>query len=189
MKQVNTPGIIYKMMRYSDRSAVALAFSPEYGKLKLFMPRAYSSKGGFMTFVPGSITFNMKETSDLHKFESFGHNPEFYYYTQVPEIMMRLHLVYDFYDHLFHVGEVSRALWSLSQKFNEDNYREVGLYSVYRLLREAGIMFDTLCECGEMAGDHYLYDGQFFCSHCIQVTQSKAFRVDCPLYTSDAAAQ
>ncbi|MDR2870131.1 MAG: recombination protein O N-terminal domain-containing protein [Deferribacteraceae bacterium] len=167
MQEVTTDGLIYRLLRYSDRSAVALAFSPDYGKLKLFVPKAFSSKGGFMTFVPGSISFHKKASSDLHKFVAFSHSADYYFYTQTPEIMMRMHLIYDLYEQLFHVEERCKVLWQLSLKFTEDNYRELGLYTIYRLLREAGVMFEPQCNCNITTGDYKLIDGQLFCASCL----------------------
>jgi DNA repair protein RecO (recombination protein O) len=89
MTEVTTSAIIYRIFKYSDKSAIALALSPQYGKFKLFMPRAYSRKSGFMTFVPGTLTFLIKEHSDLHKFISFTHEPSFYHYIQTPDIIIR----------------------------------------------------------------------------------------------------
>jgi hypothetical protein len=144
-----------------------MAFSPEIGKFKLFMPRAYSSKSGFMTFVPGSVTFLMKESSDLHKFVSFAHEPSFYHYTQTPDIIMRLHLLFDYFDHLYAVGQGCKVFWTLCQKFDEGNYRKLSLYAIYRLLREAGVFFELACaQCGAAEGEMSLLNGELFCSSC-----------------------
>ena len=142
MKNLNTSAIIYRLFRYSDRSAIALAFSPEYGKLKLFMSSAYSRKHGFMTLTPGNLTFDMKERSDLQRFGSFSHDPAYYHYSQTPEIIMRLNICFDFFEHLFHFGEMCPVFWSLCLKYSRDNYRKAGLYTVYRLIKEAGVMFN-----------------------------------------------
>jgi len=166
MKNRNTPAIIYRLFHYSDRSAVALVFSPEFGKLKLFMPAAYNKKGGFMTLTPGSLTFDMKETSDLHRFVSFSHDPVYYHYSQTPEIIIRLNICFDFFEHLFHQGEMCRVFWELCLKYNENNYRKAGLYTVYRLMKEAGVMFSLQCKCGLAEGDISLKDGELYCGKC-----------------------
>lgn len=166
MNQLTTPAVIYKIMHYSDHSAVALAFSPEHGKLKLFIPRAYSKKGGFMTFVPGSITYNVKDSSDLHKFVSFSHDPAYYFYTQTPEIMMRMHIVFDFFDSLYHTAETSKHLWQLICRFDADNFRKAGIYTIYKLLCESGIMFELSCRCGRHDGRISLYNGELYCEKC-----------------------
>ncbi len=166
MKNLNTPAVIYRLFRYSDRSAIALAFSPEYGKLKLFIPNAYNKKSGFMTLTPGSLTFDMKETSDLHRFVSFSHDPAYYHYSQTPEITMRLNICFDFFEHLFHAGEPCRVFWNLCLKYTEDNYRKAGLYTVYRLMKEAGVMFELECKCGAGEGDIVLVGGELRCGKC-----------------------
>ncbi|MDR0454573.1 MAG: recombination protein O N-terminal domain-containing protein [Deferribacteraceae bacterium] len=166
MKSLNTPAIIYRLTRYSDNSAIALAFSPEYGKLKLFMPNAYSKKGGFMTLTPGNLTFIMKDTSDLHRFVAFSHNPAYHYYSQTPEIIVRLNICFDFFEHLFHSGEQCRIFWEMCLKYSEDNCRKAGLYTIYRLMKEAGVMFDLKCKCGSAQGDILLKDGELFCGKC-----------------------
>ncbi|MDR2884869.1 MAG: DNA repair protein RecO C-terminal domain-containing protein [Deferribacteraceae bacterium] len=167
MKEITTSAIIYRIYKYSDRSAVAMAFSPEFGKFKLFMPRAYSSKSGFMTFIPGTVTFQMKDNSDLHKFISFAHEPSYYPYTQTPDIIMRLHLLFDFFDHLYAVGQGCKVFWQLCLKFDEGNYRKVLLYSIYRLLIDSGVNFHLACSrCGADSGDMTLIGGELFCTKC-----------------------
>ena len=46
MERILSEGIIYKISKYADNSAIASAYTLDYGKIKLFMPKAYSSKGG-----------------------------------------------------------------------------------------------------------------------------------------------
>ena len=169
MKSLDTPAIIYRLFQYSDRSAVAQAFSPEYGRLKLFMSDAYGKKGGFMTFTPGSLAFIKKESSDLHKFISFNHDPLFHFYSQTLEITMRMSICFDFFEHLFHLGEPCRSFWNLCLRYNSDNYRKACLYTVYHLMKEAGVMFDLKCKCGGAIGDIRLYEGELFCGNCVSV--------------------
>ena len=70
MERVLSEGIIYKISKYADNSAIASAYTYGYGRIKLFMPKAYSSKGGVQTFIPGEIDFLKKDTSELNKLSS-----------------------------------------------------------------------------------------------------------------------
>ncbi len=169
MKEIVTPAVLYRIYQYSDRSAIAMAFTPEYGKIKLFIKNAYSKKGAPMRFIPGNLTFGMKETSDLNRFGGFSHNPQYYSYLNQPDIMMRLHLSFDFFDNLFNFGEGCKVFWTLLLKYTDENYRQLCLYTVYRLMREAGVAFEFTCRCGNMCGEKVLYHGELFCQKCSKV--------------------
>ncbi|GAB7140548.1 DNA repair protein RecO [Deferribacterales bacterium RsTz2092] len=166
MKEVSERGIIYKILHYSDRSAIVFALIAGYGKTKLFVKWAFSGKGGLLALAPGTITFNLKETSDMHRFISFSPDPTYYHYTQFPDILMRLNIVFEVFDNLFHTGEDSRALWSMSLKYTADNYVKACLYGVYRLMRDGGVLFALVCSCGQMRGALRFYDNGLRCEAC-----------------------
>ena len=172
MTSVTTPALIYRLIQYSDKSAIALCFSRDYGKLKLFIPKAYSSKGGILTFVPGSISFGMKDSSDLHRFNSYSHDPTYYGYTQNPDIIMRLHLLFDFFETAFHPGANLPVLWKLILKYNDKNWRSLTLYSIYRILKEAGAVFRANCACGSI-NRLYLSEGELICGSCLSFSEKK----------------
>ena len=44
MERVLTDGIIYKISKYADNSAIASAYTLDYGKIKLFMPNRRNRK-------------------------------------------------------------------------------------------------------------------------------------------------
>ena len=41
MERILSEGIIYKISKYADNSAIASAYTFDYGKIKLFIPKAY----------------------------------------------------------------------------------------------------------------------------------------------------
>ena len=46
MERVLSEGIIYKISKYAVNSAIASAYTYLCGRIKLCMPKSYSSKGG-----------------------------------------------------------------------------------------------------------------------------------------------
>jgi DNA repair protein RecO (recombination protein O) len=173
--------ILYKLTRYSDRSAIATAFTPQYGKVKLFIKNAYTKFGGPVCFVPGILNFSMKENSELHRYNSFECNCEYYDYLQNQEIALRLQIVFDFFEQLFHAGECCRVLWKLTLKFNGENYRSIFIYTIYRLLKAAGIWFFNNCKCGELRGNLYILNGEIMCDNCINPEHKETVTVNAEL--------
>ena len=94
MERILSEGIIYKISKYADNSAIASAYTLDYGKIKLFIPKAYSSKGGVQTFIPGEIDFLKKDTSELNKFYNFRPDTAYMEYASTPAISLRLSLAF-----------------------------------------------------------------------------------------------
>jgi hypothetical protein len=162
---VTEPAVIYRLYPYSDYSAVASAVSVGHGKIKVFIKNAYGRKGTPVCLIPGTISFSPKN-SGLYRFHSFAHSPDYYHYIKNPDITMRLSLCFDFFDQLFLQGETSAAFWKLVLKFTDKNYRELSLYIIYRLLRDAGFWFYHPCACGKLEGALTLYKGRIVCERC-----------------------
>jgi recombinational DNA repair protein (RecF pathway) len=159
------PAVIYRLSPYADSSAVASAVSSEHGKIKLFIKNAYSKKGAPVCLMPGSLSFSLKN-GGLHRFRSFAHNPDYYHYIKESEISLRLSLCFDFFDQLFYQGEFSAVFWKLILKFTPENFRELSLYIIYRLLKDAGFWFYHPCLCGKMEGKLTLNKGVIVCESC-----------------------
>lgn len=169
MERIFAPAIIYRLIKYADQSAIALAFTPDYGKLKLFMPKAFNKKGGIMAFVPGEIDFLKKDNSDLNKLYGFRHDPSYMCYVEDPAISLRLNLLFDIIDNLYEVEQKEPVLWTLLLKFTSEPPPKVLIYTIYAMLKNTGLMFDSerCSECGNAIEDSgVLLHGQYFCEKC-----------------------
>ncbi len=169
MERVISDGIIYKITKYTDNSAIASAYSYDYGKLKLFIPKAYTNKGGIQSFIPGEIDFLKKDTSDLNKFYSFKVDSEYTDYPSIPAISLRLSLYFDIFDKFYGIGQEDFVVWNIVKKYKTSDYSKVNLFGIYALLKNSGHMFNysTCASCGNsISGNGCLYMGQYFCDKC-----------------------
>lgn len=168
MRTVTSPGIIYRMISYSDRSAIAFSFMRDYGKVKLFINKAFTKRGGVLKFIPGSINFHKKADTDLHKFYSLNQDINYYHFLDVPEIYLRLHLIFEIYDILNEVEVADEFLWKLLMKFNKENINKAMVYMIYHLINNAGIMFDVnyCTACGAEFTNGKLGVGGLYCNQC-----------------------
>lgn len=170
MERVFIEGIIYKLIKYTDKSAIALAYSYDYGKIKLFMPKAFTNKGGLVAFVPGEIDCLKKSNSDLNKLYAFRQFPEYMSYVENPFISLRLNLLFDIFDNLYETEQRENLLWTLVKKFKSAEPGKVLLFSIYAMLKNTGLMFDfEQCSlCGkDIADEGALKDGLYFCETCV----------------------
>ncbi|MDR2104263.1 MAG: hypothetical protein LBP51_00745 [Deferribacteraceae bacterium] len=170
------PAVIYRLYPYSDYSAVASAVTFEHGKIKIFIKNAYNKRGSPICLIPGALSFSPKN-SGLYRFHSFSHNPDYYHYIKNPDIALRLNLCFDFFDQLFIHGESSAAFWKLILKFTDKNYRELSMYIIYRLLKDAGFWFYHPCACGKLEGGLTLHNGRIICERC-NLTVSRGFAIN-----------
>ncbi len=169
MERKFTESIIYRVIKYSDNSAIAFSFSKEYGKLKLFIPKAYSKKNGILSFVPGEIDFLKKDNSDLNKLYSFRPNPNYKYFIEEPIIYLRLTLIFDVFDNLYDVSQKEDILWNMILRLRQDNVYNATIFIIYTLLKKSGYMFEFYhCQnCGcEINGNATLIDGFTYCKTC-----------------------
>jgi len=167
MSREKTEAIIYKLIRYADSSAIALAFSKDFGKIKLFVPKAYTKKGGIMCFMPGLLDYG-KKSSDLSRYYSFESYTDFYHYVDNHEIIMRMHLVFDIIDGMFEPELADKTLFELLLKYNDENYRRLTPYIIYFILKKSGVMFD-LSSCGNCGSDEDVFtviDKGLLCTNC-----------------------
>jgi DNA repair protein RecO (recombination protein O) len=172
--KTSSSGIIYKTFNYSDKSAVSVAYTKEFGKIKLFMNKIYSKKGGVFKFIPGEIVFNKKNETDLHKFYQFNQYPKYFYFIDTPEIFLRLHLIFEIYDYLNEVEIPYPYLWKLLIKINKENYRKAVIYIILNIIETSGIMFELhKCPvCQKEFNEICLSQNGIQCTHC-----SKKFKM------------
>lgn len=169
MERVLTDGIIYKISKYADNSAIASAYTLDYGKIKLFMPKAYSSKGGVQTFILGEIDFLKKDSSDLNKFYNFRPDTSYIEYPSTPAISLRLSLYFDIFDKFYELEQEDRVIWTILQKYKTAEYSKINLFSIYALLKNTGHMFNfsECSSCGEKIIEQgALYNGNYYCQKC-----------------------
>lgn len=169
MERVFIEGIIYKIVKYTDRSAIAAAYSYDYGKIKLFIPKAFSGKNGILAFVPGEIDCLKKTNSDLNKLYAFRQFPEYMNYVEDPHISLRLSLFFDVFDNLYETEQRENLLWTLLKKFKSADPGKVLIFSIYAMLKNTGQMFgnSACCRCGKEPEDSaFLSGGYYFCENC-----------------------
>lgn len=169
MERLITDALIYKVTKYADNSAIASVYSYDYGKLKLFLPKAYSNKSGIHTFIPGELDFLKKDTTDLNKFYSFRIDTNYAEYLSTPAVSLRLSLYFDIFDRLYDIEQQDNVIWTIITKYKTADYSKINLFGIYALLKNSGHMFNfNVCaECGSKIKEQgSLYLGQYFCSTC-----------------------
>ena len=169
MERLFASAIIYKLIKYTDNSAVAFVFTKDFGKLKLFMPKAYTKKNGIMKFVPGEIDFLKKDNSDLNKLYGFRHDPAFVHFVEEPAVYLRLNLIFDIFDSIYETEQKEPILWTLITRFRKENAVPALIYTFYAMLKNSGLMFDcdscSVCG-GETRDGAALSAGIYYCRHC-----------------------
>ncbi len=168
MHIVVTRGIFYKFNKYSDRAAIAFAYSEKYGNIKLFVPSIANKNSVLIRHIPGTIHLSYKPNSDLHKLITFHEDLNYAHYLDTPEIYTRLSMVFEMihyahaysYDntqpraHMSNGGNDSNGennsnnsndsdntLWYLLGRYNKDNPAKLTLYILFTILNQGGYMF------------------------------------------------
>jgi DNA repair protein RecO len=188
MSRQSSDAIIYKLHRYSDSSAVAKAFTLDHGRIKLFIPKAFSKKGGILTCFPCNIDFHMKENSDLCKFYTFTPKPQYYHFINSHEIVIRLHYLFEIFDGLYEEREKDSYLMRLIMKIDDENFRKAVSFTVRHMFERNGVLpdFSNCTSCGETENhDGYIVGGEFFCRKC----RSAGINVTNAVYTFMQCAQ
>ena len=169
MERILSEGIIYKISKYADNSAIASAYTLDYGKIKLFMPKAYSSKGAVQAFIPGEIDFLKKDTSELNKFYNFRPDTAYMEYASTPAISLRLSLYFDIFDKFYELEQADTVIWTIIKKYKTSDYSKINLFSIYALLKNTGHMFNfNVCSsCGvKISEQGALNNGLYYCPKC-----------------------
>lgn len=169
MDRILIDGIIYKTIKYSDNSAIALCYTKEYGKIKFFIPKAYSKKSGVISLIPGEVDFLKKDNSDLNKLYTFRPNPNFMFFIEEPIISLRLTLIFDVFDNLYDLMQEENRLWDMILRIKKDNIYSATIYIIYYMLKNSGYMF-TFDECFNCQGiidkKSVLINGVTYCDNC-----------------------
>lgn len=167
MSREKTGALIYKLIRYSDSSAIAFAFTRDFGRIKLFIPKAYTKKGGVVCFMPGTLDFAKKDT-DLSRYYSFDTDAAFYHYLDNHEVLMRMHLVFEILDGLYQPEMPDEKLFELLLKYDDENYRKLTPYIIYFILKRSGVMFDlaSCANCGSQENVFSVSENGLHCAVC-----------------------
>lgn len=178
MERLISNGIIYKITKYADSSAIATCYTEDYGKIKLFVPKAYTKKGGIYTLIPGELDFLKKDNVELSKYYNFKPDTQYFEFATIPEISLRLNLIFDFYDKLYINEHIDKVIWHIILKFKTSDIKKLNIFALYAILKNTGNMFDfnkcSICgsECGSTS---YLFDSQVYCENC---KVDNAYKID-----------
>ena len=169
MSRELTRGFFYKLLNFSDYSAIAYAYTEDYGKLKFFIGKAFTKKGSISKVIPGEIDFFKKANSDLNKFYNFRVFPDYYHYIEIKPIYLRLIIIFEIIDMLYPLEMADNYLFKLLLNVKEKNYTKFSIYTIYYILKKSGIIFDFhyCCKCGQQLNDTlFLCDEGLLCPDC-----------------------
>jgi len=168
LRRVVSKGIIYKIIKYSDASAIAFSFLKDYGKTKLFINRAFTKKKGLNKFLPGEIDFLKKDNSDLNKCYDIRYDTSKSLFIENPEVFVRLNIVFNIIDILYHDEEHDDTLFRYIYSLNEKNMSRWSIYIINYILKRQGIGKDyDICEkYGNKLDKIVLQGGEYLCKKC-----------------------
>lgn len=144
MRRVKSNGIFYKLINFSDSSAIGYAITEDFGKLKFFINHAFTKKGSLYKIIPGEIDFLKKETSDLNKFYTFKENLKYFYFLESAEIYFRLYLIFEIFDILFNLEEKDAYFFKLLTHVKDENISKFSVYTINYMLKKSGYFLSTL---------------------------------------------
>lgn len=171
MGHITTDGIIYKIVTYSDSSCIATAFTEDYGKLKLFMPKAFSKRSGITKFVPAKLDILRKENRDLSKLYSYTTDPKYLPFLEAPEITIRLNLLFDIIDSLLPLDENYDIIYKMILRMTRANIQKATIFTIHAVLKLSGNLTDFYyCKrCNNTINDSSLYlNGDVICTACTE---------------------
>ena len=170
MMRTQSKGMFYKLLNFADSSAIGLAFTEEYGKLKFFINKAFTKKGSIYKIIPGEIDFLKKDHTDLNKFYSFKEDLTYYYFLEYIPLYLRLHLIFEIIDVFYNLEEKDTYLFKLLLHAKESNIYKFSVYTVFYMLRKNGINFsaDICANCSHVFKEvAYLTNNGLYCNNCI----------------------
>ncbi len=175
MKRISSNGIIYKYTVYSDSSCIASVFTEEFGKLKLFMPKAFTKRSGVVKFVPSTLDILRKENSDLFKLYSYSPIAKYISFLEVPDISIRLNLIFDIIDSLLPLDESYEYLYKLILNINKENAHKALVYIIYIVFKVSGTLpsFYTCKVCNnDISSLSFYLEGDIVCDKCVDKNNS-----------------
>lgn len=175
-----TQAIIYKITKYSDESAIANVFTEDFGGIKVFVQKAYSKRGGLLSFVPGEMDIHKKDNSDLHRYYGFRTEPDKLYFLDSHDILLRMHVVFDIFHNLYGLEEPDKHLWKLINRFNVDNFRKLSSYIICYMIKANGFWseIDTCSTCGCDFEEGGFVHQEPVCTNCLSLNKGSVIIAD-----------
>jgi DNA repair protein RecO (recombination protein O) len=168
MSSEKTRGIIYQIIKYSEKSAICFAFTEDKGKLKFFVSNAFGKNKTILKLIPAELTFIYKHSTDLHKLLTVEYLTDYLFFQENPDLFLRLNLLFEILDNVLHDDRASRNLWKYIVRLNNDNYKKGILFIIYQLLLTSDLLYEKGCVvCGNMEEDNLL------CSNCCSIFDGK----------------
>lgn len=142
-------GIIYRIIKYSDRSAICFGFTEKRGKLKFFVSNAFGKNKSIQKIFPSEITYVFKDNTDLHKISSLEYLTDYSYFQSETPLYLRLNLIFEVLDAVLPVGAPVDELWKFIMSLKIDNYKKGVSYIIAYLLELGGFLERGSCVlCG-----------------------------------------
>jgi len=165
------------MMMYSYKSAIATAFSLSHGKIKLFINKAYSKRGGISKMLPGDLDFLKKSSSDLNKFYAFYQNIGMSHFLESSPVYLRMNLIFEVFDMFYGLDIPDEQLWRLLMNVTTINIRKSSIYISDYILSDSGFRdnFIFCPSCDRHMNEGFMENGRIFCRNC---SKGNGFYID-----------
>ncbi|MCX8083345.1 MAG: DNA repair protein RecO [Calditerrivibrio sp.] len=162
MGVVKTRGIIYRIVKYSEKSAICHVFTEDKGKIKIFIPNAYGRHRTLQKLYPSEIGYVYKETTDLHRFLEIEYLHKYSFFHECVPLYFRLNLFFEIVDHLLPYDYVLEELWRYLMGLNTKNYKKGIFFMIMFIMDKAGLIrHGECCLCGLS-----VYEG-CICKKCV----------------------
>lgn len=162
MSSDKSRGLVYKIIKYSDKSAICFAFLESVGKIRFFLPNAFGKNKTILKFMPAEFTYVSKINTDLHKLLSVEYLTDYLFFHDDPELYMRLNFLFEIIDIVVQGDSFAKLIWSYIMRINRSNYIKAISYIVYDLFLKFDILFDYGCS---VCGDQNL---ETICNNCLK---------------------
>jgi|GEM_PF-6795285 DNA repair protein RecO (recombination protein O) len=157
-------GVIYRIIKYSDRSAICFGFTEKRGKLKFFIPNAFGKNRAVQKIFPADIKYIFKDNTDLHKILSIEYLTDYSFFQTETPIYLRLNLIFEILEVVLPLGAEVQELWKFIININRQNYLKATSYIIFYLLEISGFINRGRC----VLCDVELDDG-FICGNCFEI--------------------
>ncbi|MGC8925664.1 MAG: hypothetical protein C0187_02350 [Calditerrivibrio nitroreducens] len=157
-----TKGIIYRVIKYSDRSAICFGYTEQRGRLKFFVSNAFGKNRSIQKILPAEIRYVYKDNTDLHKITAIEYLTEYSFFQTETPLYLRLNLIFEIIEDLFPLGSNLDELWRYLISLNRENYIKGVSYILFYILETSGIINRGVCIfCGAEMEKY-----SFICERC-----------------------
>ncbi|MCA1932315.1 MAG: recombination protein O N-terminal domain-containing protein [Calditerrivibrio sp.] len=162
MSSEKSRGLVYKIIKYSDKSAICFAFTENVGKIRFFLSDAFGKNRTVLKFMPAEFSYINKINTDLHKLLSVEYFTDYIFFHDEPELYMRLNFLFEIIDLVVQGDSFAKLIWSYVMRINRNNYIKAISYIVYDIF----LKFDLLFDCGcSICGDE---SSETICNSCLK---------------------